>query len=62
METFERHRRAADDLIDDRDRAARTVEIGDRQRDALAVLVRAHDHELPRLTLARHIRRRDPHQ
>jgi hypothetical protein len=39
-------RRLAHGLDDERDRAARRVEVGDRQRNSLAVLMLHHDHEL----------------
>ena len=55
-------RRGADGLRDDGHAALRSVEIGDRERNALAVFVDAHDDELSGLRRAGHARCEDLHQ
>ena len=55
------HRRAADDLVDNRDRAALAVIIRDGQRNALAVLQRTQDDELAGFRLLGNKRRIDHH-
>ena len=55
------HRRAADDLVDNRDRAALAVIIRDGQRNALAVLQRTQDDELAGFCLLGDKRRIDHH-
>ncbi len=55
-------RRGADGLRDDRHAALRGVEVGDRERNALAVFVAAHDDELSGLRRTRYARCEDLHQ
>ena len=57
----ELHRRSANDLEHDEDAPRLAVEIRDRQRDALPLLIDAQDDELPRLRLLRDARRIDLH-
>src|SRR5436190_2120720 len=55
-------RRLADRLDDEGDRAALAIEIGDRQRDALAARMLHHDHELARMRCPGHRRMGDLEQ
>lgn len=55
-------RRGADGLRDDRHAALRGVEIGNCERNALAVFVDAHDDELSGLCRTRYARCEDLHQ
>ena len=61
FEGIQFHRRTADDLVNNRNRAALTVVIRNGQRDALAVLQRAQNDELAGLRFFGDKRRVDHH-
>ena len=62
VQLAERHRRCADLLEYDRDRALVTVKICDRERNTLAFCADTQDDELTRLCLAGNVRCLDHHQ
>ena len=55
-------RRFADLLEDQRDGARLGIVVRDGQRDPFALRVGDHDDKLPRLGVARHVRRFDDHE